>query len=114
MPISGGRQNEQMMVWSTLILAEESSSSALLGQGKESRAARGPSFSSKKNDRAVYIYGFEKKDAANIDRREVEAFRELAKVILGYTDIEIEQRVNDGALFSVVEPGGDNAQEISK
>jgi hypothetical protein len=45
----------------------------------------------KKNNRAVYVYGFEKKDAANIGRRELEAFRELAKVVLGYTDVEIEQ-----------------------
>jgi hypothetical protein len=68
----------------------------------------------KKNNRAVYIYGFEKKDAANIDRRELEAFRELADVILGYTDAEIEQRVTDGALLRVEEPGEDDAQEISK
>ncbi len=61
------------------------------------------------NDRAVYVYGFEKKDAANIDRRELEAFRELAEVILGYTDAEIDQRVIDGALFKVREPGEDNA-----
>ena len=57
----------------------------------------------------MYVYGFEKKDAANIDRRELEAFRELAEVILGYTDVEIEQRVKDGALFNVEEPGEDNA-----
>jgi len=52
----------------------------------------------------VYVYGFEKKDARNIDRRE------LAEVILGYTDGEIEQRVKDGALFVVKEPGEDNAK----
>ena len=63
----------------------------------------------RKDNRAVYVYGFEKKDAANIDRRELEAFRELAEVILGYTDAEIEQRVRDGALFNVREPGEDNA-----
>ena len=63
----------------------------------------------RKNKRAVYVYGFEKKNVANIDRRELEAFRELAEVILGYTDAEIEQRVKDGALFKVEEPGEDNA-----
>jgi hypothetical protein len=46
---------------------------------------------------------------ANIDRRELEAFRDLADVILGYTDAEMEQRVHDGALFRVEEPGEDNA-----
>ena len=64
----------------------------------------------KKNNRAVYVYGFEKKNAANIDRRELEAFRELAEVILGYTDAEMEQRVKDGALFRVEEPGEDYAK----
>jgi hypothetical protein len=63
----------------------------------------------KKNDRAVYIYGFEKKHVANIDRRELEAFRELADVILGYTDAEIEQRVTDGALLRVEDPGDEDA-----
>ncbi len=64
----------------------------------------------KKNRRAVYIYGFEKKDVANIDRRELEAFRDLAEVILGYSDAEMEQRVKDGALFHVEEPGEDDAE----
>ena len=62
----------------------------------------------KKNHRAVYIYGFEKKDVATIDRRELEAFRELAEVILGYTDAAMERQVDDGALFEVEGPGEDN------
>jgi hypothetical protein len=68
----------------------------------------------KKNDRAVYIYGFQKKDVANISQRELEAFRELAEVILRYTDAEMKQRVNDGALCQVEESGEDNAQKTSK
>jgi hypothetical protein len=31
----------------------------------------------------------------------VRAFRELADVILGYTEAEMAQRVKDGALFNV-------------
>ena len=62
----------------------------------------------RKSDRAVYIYGFEKKDLANIRPNELEAFRELAQVILGYTNIEIAQRIEDGALFKVEEPEEDN------
>ena len=81
---------------------------ARAGQGKSGGSRSIILF--KMNDRAVYVYGFEKKDAASIDRRELEAFRELAEVILGYTDVEIEQRVNDGALFNVEEPGEDNAR----
>ena len=57
----------------------------------------------RKNNRAVYVYGFEKKDLANIKPDELEAFRELAEVILGYTSAEIAKRVKDGALFEVEE-----------
>jgi len=32
----------------------------------------------------VYVYGFEKKDRANIKAFELEAFRELASLILGF------------------------------
>ncbi len=58
----------------------------------------------RKHDRAVFVYGFEKKDHANIGPNELEAFRELAKVVLGYTTAEMAQRVKDGALFLVEEP----------
>ena len=58
----------------------------------------------RKNNRAVYVYGFEKKNLANIKPDELEAFRELAEVILGYTRDEIASRVKDGALFAIEEP----------
>ncbi len=105
-------------LWQAAQLANEGLVDADLGGGvikqRIARAGEGKSGGSRsiilfrKNNRAVYVYGFEKKDAANIDRRELEAFRELATVILGYTDAEIEQRVLDGALFKVEEPGEDN------
>ena len=64
----------------------------------------------KKNDRAVYVHGFEKKDRANIGPDELEAFRRYAQVYLGYTNAELSQRVEDGALFRVEKPeGNDNA-----
>jgi hypothetical protein len=68
----------------------------------------------RKNDRAVYVYGFEKKDQANIDRRELEALRELARVILGYTNTEIEQQVHTGALIHIPETEETNAPKISQ
>lgn len=37
-----------------------------------------------------------------------------AGVILGYTDVEVEQRVNDRSLVNVEEPGEDNAEEASE
>jgi hypothetical protein len=58
----------------------------------------------KKNDRAIYIHGFEKKDVANIRPDELEAFRKFAEVYLGYTNAEMTQLVKDGALFQVKKP----------
>ncbi|RXS97158.1 type II toxin-antitoxin system RelE/ParE family toxin [Silvibacterium dinghuense] len=55
----------------------------------------------RRGDRLVYVYGFEKKDRANIRLDELDAFRELARVVLGYTEAEIAQRVRDGALLQV-------------
>ncbi|MHB1938513.1 MAG: type II toxin-antitoxin system RelE/ParE family toxin, partial [Acidobacteriaceae bacterium] len=57
--------------------------------------------------RAVFVYGFEKKDLGNIKANELEAFRELANVLLGYSDSEIAKRVADGALIEIPEPEED-------
>jgi hypothetical protein len=54
--------------------------------------------------RAVFVHGFEKKDIGNIKWNELEAFRALADVILGYSDAEIVCRVADGALIEVNPP----------
>jgi len=75
---------------------------ARVGQGKSGGARS--ILLLKKDDRAVYVYGFEKKDRANIRADELEAFRELAIVVLGYSKTDIEKRVEDGALINVVAP----------
>ncbi|WP_158748602.1 type II toxin-antitoxin system RelE/ParE family toxin [Acidobacterium sp. S8] len=87
-------------LWRTARLANEGVIDADLGGGvvkqRIARSGEGKSGGSRsiilfrKNDRAVYVYGFEKKDIANIKPDELEAFRELAKVILGYTKAEIQ------------------------
>ena len=60
--------------------------------------------------RAVFVYGFEKKDLGNLSSDELWAFRELADVILGYSDGEMAQRINAGALIEIENPpGGQNA-----
>lgn len=51
--------------------------------------------------RVVFVHGFEKKDLGNIKANELEAFRELADIVLGYSDTEIAKRVADGALIEV-------------
>jgi hypothetical protein len=101
-------------LWRAAQLANEGLIDADLGGGvikqRIARDGEGKSGGSrsiilfKKNDRAVYVYGFEKKDLANIKSNELEAFRELAQVILGYTHAEITKRVEDRALFNVEKP----------
>jgi hypothetical protein len=54
--------------------------------------------------RAVFVYGFEKKSLANIKADELDAFRELADVILGYSEAEMAQRTSDGALIEIEPP----------
>jgi hypothetical protein len=64
----------------------------------------------KKNKRAVYVHGFEKKNKANIGPDELEAFRRFAEIYFGYTNEEMTQRVEDGTIFKVAKPEGeDNA-----
>lgn len=101
-------------LWRTATLADMGMIDADLGGGvikqRIARAGEGKSGGSRtivlfrKSHRAVYVYGFEKKDAANIKANELEAFRELAKLVLGYTEGEMAKRVEDGALFRVEGP----------
>ena len=54
--------------------------------------------------RLVFVHGFEKKDVGNIKRNELEAFRELADVILGCSESEIANFVTEGALIEIWPP----------
>ncbi|WP_334240934.1 type II toxin-antitoxin system RelE/ParE family toxin [Terriglobus sp. ADX1] len=102
-------------LWMAVQAAENGLIDADLGGGvikqRIARAGQGKSGGSRsivlfrKGNRAVYVYGFEKKDRPNIRPEEVEAFKELAAVVLGYTDAEMFDRVNDGALIAVAGPG---------
>ena len=101
-------------LWRAACLANDGAIDADLGGGvikqRITRAGQGKSGGSrsivlfKKDGRAVYVFGFEKKDLANIRKDELEAFRELANVILGYNEAEMNQRVRDGALIAVRAP----------
>jgi hypothetical protein len=101
-------------LWKAAQLANEGVIDADLGGGvikqRIARAGEGKSGGSRsivlfrKSDRAVYVFGFEKKDMANIKADDLEAFRELAKVILGYTNAEIEKVTEAGALIKVNGP----------
>jgi hypothetical protein len=67
----------------------------------------------KRNDCAVFVYGFEKKNQANIQADELEAFRELAKVILSSTPAERARLVTQGVFFQIHQPReDDNAKAL--
>ena len=76
---------------------------ARAGEGKSGGSRAIIAF--RKNDRAIFVFGFEKKDQANIDRSDLQAFRELAQLIFSYSHAEIENQLAIGALFTIYEPG---------
>ncbi|MGA3371410.1 MAG: type II toxin-antitoxin system RelE/ParE family toxin [Terracidiphilus sp.] len=104
-------------LWRAARLVNEGQIDADLGGGvikqRIARAGEGKSGGSrsiilfKKDERAVFIYGFEKKDITNIGQSDLVAFRKLAEVILSCTDAEIAQRVLSGSLITVERPEGD-------
>jgi hypothetical protein len=51
--------------------------------------------------RAVFVHGFAKKDAANIDARELKALKKLAGIMLRYTEAEMTGIVAAGTLLEV-------------
>ena len=58
----------------------------------------------RRGDRAVYVFGFEKKDMANISKSDVVAFREYAGIYLNYGVAEIEKLVEVGTLYQISAP----------
>lgn len=52
-------------------------------------------------DRAFFVYGFAKNHRANIDRDELNAFRSLARIMLGYDNSQIEDTLEQGTFVEV-------------
>ena len=107
-------------LWKAARLANEGLIDADLGGGvikqRIARSGEGKSGGSrsiilfKKQDRAIFVHGFEKKDLSNIGSKDLDAFRKLAEQYLGYTKAELAELVEDGALLKVKESEGeDNA-----
>lgn len=62
----------------------------------------------RRGERAIFIYGFLKSDRENIREDELKGFRDLSKVMLGYSDTELETLVDAGVLIEIRE----NEQDI--
>jgi hypothetical protein len=54
--------------------------------------------------RIVLVFGFEKKDQANIKADELRAFRKAARVYLGYSEEEMTAIVRQKSLLEIIEP----------
>jgi len=105
-------------LWKAVRLAEDGGVDADLGGGvikqRIARAGQGKSGGSRsiilfrKGDRAVFVYGFEKKDRSNIDTDDLLLFRNMAREILEYSVAEMEFAVEMGEFVKVVAPEEEN------
>lgn len=64
--------------------------------------------------RAILMFGFEKKDMANIRPDELRAFRKAAAIYLSYSEQEITAIVKQKALFEIAsnQKGADHAKSL--
>ena len=109
-------------LWKAALAAESGLVDADIGHGiikqRVARQGEGKSGGSRtfivirRYDRAVYVFGFEKKDQANIEPDEWESLKKIAKEILGYSEADIAENVRTGELVKIegVEEG--NGDEI--
>lgn len=107
-------------LWKAARLVNEGVIDADLGGGvikqRIARSGEGKSGGSrsiilyKKDNRAVFVYGFEKKDKANIGQSDLISFRALAEDVLHCPDSTIAHRVTSGSLIPVhPTQGGEDA-----
>lgn len=68
----------------------------------------------KVGQRVVLMFGFEKKDQANINALELRAFRKAARVYLGYTEEEMTAIVRQNSLVEIREPSTERGERHGK
>ena len=56
----------------------------------------------KKGDRAIFIHGFAKNEKSNLSPKELKAFKELSKVLLGMSIKQINTAVRNGDFIEVI------------
>ena len=98
-------------LWRAALAANAGAIDADLGSGivkqRVARKGEGTSGGSRtfivfrSQDRAVYVFGFEKKDQANIAPDEWEPLRKLAKEILSYSEADMAANVRAGELIKI-------------
>jgi hypothetical protein len=98
-------------LWNAALAADSGLVDADLGHGiikqRVARQGEGKSGGSRtfivirRYDLAVYMFGFEKKDQANIVPEEWEALKKIAKEILSYSEADIAENVRTGELVRI-------------
>lgn len=73
---------------------------ALPGHGK--RGSTRTLLATNRNDRWVFVFGFEKNERANISDNELEALKLLADDLLALTESQISEAVSKGSLLEVI------------
>jgi hypothetical protein len=64
--------------------------------------------------RIVLMFGFEKKDQANIKADELRAFRKAARVYLGYSEEEMTAIVRQKSLLEIIESSTERGERHGK
>jgi len=72
---------------------------ALPGKGK--RGGVRTLLATNRDDRWVYVFGFEKNERANISDNELAALKKLSKDLLGLTAVQIAAAIDEGSLVEV-------------
>ena len=55
----------------------------------------------KKEDRAIFLYGFGKNEKGNIDKSELQYFKKLGKDLLSLNLVQLKQSIEQGILFNL-------------
>ena len=55
----------------------------------------------KKEDRAIFIHGFAKNEKSNLTQKELIVFKELSKILIGFSNQEIETAIQNGDFIEV-------------
>ncbi len=69
------------------------------GQGK--RGSGRTIICYKKGDKAIFVYGFSKNEKSNLTKKELIAFKELSKILLGLSPKELAVAIKKGDLLEV-------------
>ncbi len=55
----------------------------------------------KRGDRAIFLHGFKKNETDNISKKELEAFKQLAKELIDLSENQIETAIRSGAFKEI-------------